>query len=77
MIQEVENIKKLTQNKPLTPVEISELRKAISSLNKGKSPDVYGLTAENVAYGGEQLEFLFLRIVNFIFQNGTIPDELN
>ena len=73
VILEFEKIKTLSQNKPVSPVEISELRKAISSLNKGKSSDVYGLTAENVAYGREEHELLLLRIVNSIFENGTIP----
>ena len=37
---------------------------------------MYGLIAESVAYGGEELELLLLRIMNFIFEKGTIPDEL-
>ncbi|CAC5398746.1 unnamed protein product [Mytilus coruscus] len=53
-----------------------ELKKAIKSLNKGKSADIYGITVEHLIYAGEKLEQLLLRLINLVFKHGCIPDIL-
>jgi hypothetical protein len=36
-------------------VSKEEPDKAVDKLNRGKSSDIYGVTAECIAYGGEKL----------------------
>jgi hypothetical protein len=40
------------------PVTKQELKKAINSLNRNKAADFYGITAENIVYGGDNLGFI-------------------
>ena len=47
----------------------------MNSLNKGKSPDIYGLTIENII-GGMKLQSVLLEVLSGIFSNGTVPDSL-
>jgi hypothetical protein len=61
---------------PITETSINEVTKAIYSLNMGKSPDIYGITAENIVYGGEQLIITLCEILNAVLHHQTIPDVL-
>lgn len=46
----------LDQNEPPVEVTDEEMDIAIKSLNRGKAPDGYGVTAEHVYYGGQDLK---------------------
>ena len=45
-------------------VSKEELDKAVDKLNRGKSSDIYGVTAECIAYGGEKLRNVLLNLIN-------------
>ena len=61
--------------KEVQAVTHEEFTKALKSMNKGKLPDIYGLTIENL-YGGAELQKVLLEVVNNIFTRCTIPDML-
>ena len=69
-------ISELTVLKNINPVTMDELEKATRSLKKGKAPDIYGLTAENILFGGVLLITVLLEVINNIFHNGVVPDNL-
>lgn len=54
-----------------------EFNKAVSNLNKGKSPDIYGMTAEHLVHAGSHITRLICDIMNAISTKGCIPDKLN
>ncbi|VDI45466.1 Hypothetical predicted protein [Mytilus galloprovincialis] len=54
----------------------TELKKAIKTLNRGKSADIYGITVEHLIYAGEKLEQLLLRLINLVFKTWLFPDIL-
>ena len=60
----------------MDPVTLDDLDTAINSLNRGKAPDVYGLSVENVLHGGKQLKLILLEVINDIFMAGAVPDNL-
>ena len=53
----------------------SELQAAIYSLNKNKSPESDGITAELLPAGWEQLTRQMHTLCNKAWQEGTIPDD--
>jgi hypothetical protein len=53
-----------------------ELDKAVDKLNRGKSSDIYGVTAECIAYGGEKLRNVLLNLINTSFEHCLLPDLL-
>ena len=55
---------------------IEEVTEAVGSLNKGKAPDVYSITAENVIYEGDLLVEVLCAIFNAILHIQSIPDVL-
>ena len=57
-------------------ITATEVRKAISNLNNGKSPDIHGLMAEHVKYAPEATLQLLADILNIIIQKGKIPEIL-
>jgi hypothetical protein len=50
------------------PVTKQELKKAINSLNRNKAADFYGITAENIVYGGDNLVKYIQEVLNKTFQ---------
>lgn len=62
-----------TQATQIPPFTTTEVQKAISSLNLGKSPDVHGLTAEHLKNGGLLLTFHITNIFNSILQQKKVP----
>ena len=52
------------------------MKKAISSLNKRKAPDYYGVQAEHLLHGGKELLQYLTLLVNCIFDQGKITDAL-
>ncbi|XP_053374097.1 uncharacterized protein LOC123524448 [Mercenaria mercenaria] len=73
---EVQNIKTRVNESEIKFVSMEELQAAMKSVNRGKSPDYYGLTIESILYGGISLHIQILKIVNAIFESGVIPDVL-
>ena len=69
-------IGELTSLKNIQPVTKCEMQKAIDSLNKGKAPDIYGLTVENILFGGSTIKTFMLEVINDIFSKGVVPDNL-
>ena len=67
----------ISKSAPTTDsVTAEEVEMAISSLNKGKAADAYGVVAEHILYGGDQLLHMLTRVVNRLFTAGMIPDSL-
>ncbi|VDI31296.1 Hypothetical predicted protein [Mytilus galloprovincialis] len=58
------------------PVEKQEIMNAIKSLNRNKSPDTYGVTAENLIHGGEILASYLQTLLNSSFEFCFIPDVI-
>ena len=58
------------------PVTDEEIKKAIASLNRGKAPDVYGVTAEHVYYGGHAVTNCVQTLINNILFNKEIPSSM-
>jgi hypothetical protein len=46
------------------PVTKQEVKKAINSLNRNKAADFYGITAENIVYGGDNLVKYIQEVLN-------------
>lgn len=73
---EFEYIKDIVINHKVPSVTREELVKAIQSINKGKSADIYGIVIEHILYAGEKLVELLVILVNKIFDKAEIPDVL-
>jgi hypothetical protein len=69
-------IAEIARAKDIPPATTNELQKAIKSINRGKSADIYGITIEHLIYAGGNMEDLILRLINSIFKTGQIPDIL-
>lgn len=50
--------------------------KAVRSLNHNKAADMFGITAENIIYGGLSLHRVIHKIIDKLFELGTISDIL-
>ena len=76
--QDVDVIKDIcdSSTETLQAATSEELEKAIRSLNTGKSPDIYGVTAEHIIHAGPAIIEVLLLIYNAIFQLQTVPDIL-
>ena len=57
-------------------ITVPEVKEAISSLNKNKAADIYGIEAEHILYGGKVLLEFITRIINQLFTFGKIPKSL-
>ncbi|VDI70086.1 Hypothetical predicted protein [Mytilus galloprovincialis] len=55
-------------------LKAEEIDKAINQLNTNKAPDIYGITAEHIKYGGDTLLQAITSIINNICSSATIPD---
>jgi hypothetical protein len=66
----------IARAKDIPPATTNKLQKAIKSINRGKSADIYGITIEHLIYAGGNMEDLILRLINSIFKTGQIPDIL-
>lgn len=61
---------------PIRPVTHSEVEKAIRSLNNGKAEDLDGIAAEHLKLAGEAIIPPIADIINDIFIQLDIPDDL-
>ncbi|XP_063427548.1 uncharacterized protein LOC134711049 [Mytilus trossulus] len=73
---EIKLINDMVKSKETPLATQIELKKAIKTLNRGKSADIYGITVEHLIYAGEKLEQLLLRLINLVFKHGYVPDIL-
>ena len=62
-----------TNNRQITPEQV---KKAISSLNRGKVADIYDVTAEHFLHGGEELFRTTANITNSLYRAGALTDYL-
>ena len=58
------------------PLTTDQVKKAISSLNRGRAADFYGVTAEHFIYGGEELLRVTTDILNSLFRLGQLTDSM-
>ncbi|CAC5384795.1 unnamed protein product [Mytilus coruscus] len=58
------------------PITEEEILQAISSLNRNKAADYFGINAENIIYGGKQLQQYLQLLINKSFELGCISDIL-
>ena len=54
----------------MTEKQISD---AVKSLNRGKAPDIYGVAADHVYYGGQKTLDAIKTLINDILQNHDAP----
>ena len=73
--EELPIITDICKDSPSIVVSDEQVRKAIKTLNTGKAPDVYGVTAEHFLNGGEAT-IATAEIVNATFQFGIVTDAL-
>ena len=71
--QIIDICKKKYQHEPVTNKEINDV---VKNLNRNKSADIYGDTAEHLLYGNEILYDYIQKIVNSSFEFCFIPDEI-
>ncbi|CAG2222008.1 unnamed protein product [Mytilus edulis] len=57
-------------------VNTDELQKALKKLNRNKSADIFGITAECLLFGGEKLDSILLKVINASFQHCHISNNL-
>ncbi len=74
-IEEIQSICEYSNIDNLS-VTLEDVSSAIAELNRRKSADVYGLTAEHLLYGGTSLLHYITDIIQAIFDVGEIPDML-
>lgn len=71
---EVKHIEDIVSQIEVNRVTDFELDLAINSINCGKAADTYGLTIECIKYGGNNIKNEILKIINFIFEVGEVPN---
>ena len=74
--EELPIIQDICKDSPATIVSEEQVRNAIKSLNTGKAPDVYGVTAEHLLNGGEAAVKATTNLVNSIFQLGKLTEAM-
>ena len=74
--EELPIIQDICKDCPATIVSEEQVRKAIKSLNTGKAPDFYGVTAEHLLNGGEAAVKAATNLVNSMFQLGKVTEAL-
>lgn len=58
------------------PVTDKEINDAAASLNRGKAPDAYGVTAEHIYYGGREVKNCVKTLINTILFNKQVPSAM-
>ena len=54
----------------------TEVAEAMGSLNKGKAPDIYGMTTEHLVLASDALMPVLTSLMNSIFSLGDLPESL-
>ena len=60
-------------DKMLQPMTIQEVKEYICELKSGKSPDIYGVTAEHIKAAGPAMVDVLLKICNKAIETGALP----
>jgi len=71
---EIQHIQQIVNKKNTTIVTHEELVDAISEINKGKAPDIFGITIEHITHADKTITEYLIYIYNSIFQLGVVPD---
>ena len=66
----------MTQAPNLILLTDDEMKKAVASLNSEKAPDVYGVSAEHIYYGGPAGMNCVQTLINNIPFNTEIPSSM-
>ncbi|CAM4876466.1 unnamed protein product [Rotaria socialis] len=74
MVKELEDISP-PENEDPRDILYSEVKAAINSLKRNKSPGSDGVTAEMLQAGGEPLSRQIHKLCNKVWHEGTIPEE--
>ena len=75
MEDEVSSIYQLCLNSEIVPTMVTskDIQNAAKSLNRGKAADVYGVTAEHIYYGGQELLSMVKTLINNILLTKDVP----
>ena len=65
------------ESSPILPTTSSEIENALKKLNKGNSSGTNNITSEFLIAGGPVLQTWLKFLIDNIFKNRVIPDELN
>ena len=57
----------------MNPVTNKETTDVVRSLNRGKAPDVYGVSAEHICYGGQQILDIIKTLIHDILFCKEVP----
>ncbi|CAC5425293.1 unnamed protein product [Mytilus coruscus] len=68
---DIQSINKLVQQNNIKNVTSEKIKKAIRSINKGKSADYHGITIEHIIYAGSDTEKLLVPLRKQEFNNQT------
>ena len=74
--EELPVIAEICKYSPVPVISKEQVQKAIKTLNTGKSPDMYGVTAEHFLNGGEAAVQATTNILNSMFQFGKVTEAL-
>ena len=76
-LREIRSIcRKVNDSDMSNSITEDEVSKAIKSLNKGKSPDVYNICAEHLANGAEVIVPTLTVLLNKMWDLGVVPESL-
>ena len=73
---EVDSIIHIVDDIPVEKVTMSEFKKSLKTIHKGKAADIFGLNVEHIMYGPELLQTNIINIINSIFEIKSIPSCL-
>ena len=75
---EVVNINEICLESAHNPTMVSckEIRDAAKTLNRGKAADVYGVTAEHIYHGGQELLTAVQTLFNNILYDKDVPPAM-
>ena len=57
-------------------ITIEDIEKSVKGLNRGKSPDSYGISAEHIQHGGYIIIKYLFDIFKCMIKNRIVPDEI-
>ena len=72
--KEKQYIQQIVNKKNTTIATHKELVDVISEINKGKAPDIFGITIEHIIHADKIITEYLIHIYNSIFQMGVVPD---
>ena len=73
---EVQHIEEIVKNQETPSITVEELKKAMAVLNKGKSPDIFGITIEHLLNADEVILDFLLHMYNRMLNDGEVPNVI-